>query len=70
MTKKKNNIFAPQSSEKMKKETFKERAISEAQRYLDNAKTMLSEKAGKKENFYTEAKYVKTACGTAYNKTK
>lgn len=66
MSKKKNNIFAPQSSEKMKKEKIKERAISEAQRYLDNAKTMLSEKAGKKGDFYTDVKYVKTACGTAY----
>ena len=46
---------------------LKTETIKEATRYLNNAKTMLSEKAGKKDKFYTDAKYVKTACGTAYN---
>ena len=38
----------------------------EAMRYMDNAKENL-QKAGKEDNYYRDAKYVKTACGTAYN---
>ncbi|MDD4235545.1 MAG: DUF5618 family protein [Bacteroidales bacterium] len=45
---------------------LKEASVKEAKRHLMNAKTMLSEKAGKKDKFYTDAKYVKTACGIAY----
>lgn len=41
----------------MKKET--------PQRYLDNAKEALS-KAGLEDNYYTDIKYVKSACGIAY----
>ena len=33
---------------------------------MDNAKETLK-KAGKKDNFYKDVKYVKTACGTAYS---
>jgi uncharacterized protein (UPF0332 family) len=39
---------------------------SEAIRYMDNAKETLK-KAGKEDRFYVDKKYVKTACGTAYN---
>jgi hypothetical protein len=46
---------------------LKEKALCEAERYYDNAKMMLSEKAGKKGDYYSDAKYVKTACGTAYS---
>jgi Domain of unknown function (DUF5618) len=38
----------------------------EALRYMDNAKETL-QKAKKEDKFYQDAKYVKTACGTAYN---
>lgn len=38
----------------------------EAIRYIDNAKTTLKEKAGKKDGEYADIKYVKTAAGTAY----
>jgi hypothetical protein len=47
-------------------EKVKERYYLEAIRYMDNAKETL-EKAKKKDNFYQDAKYVKTACGIAYN---
>lgn len=40
--------------------------IKEAQRYVANAKEILSEKAKKKEGYYTDTKYVKMAGGTAY----
>jgi len=46
---------------------LKEKTLCEAERYYDNAKMMLSEKAGKKGDYYSDAKYVKTACGTAYS---
>ena len=39
----------------------------EAQRYLDNAKEILREKAGKKDGLYADVKYVKMASGTAYS---
>ncbi len=44
----------------------KEKYYHEAIRYMDNAKETLK-KAGKKDNFYKDVKYVKTACGTAYS---
>ena len=47
-------------------EHLKMSVLTEAQRYYDNAKNMLSEKGGKNDDYYTDAKYVKTACGTAY----
>ena len=50
-----------QEQEQIKKEYY-----GEAIRYMDNAKEYL--KNAKKENgFYLDKKYVKTACGTAYN---
>ena len=39
---------------------------TEAMRYMSNAKTTLIE-AGKEGKFYKDDKYVKTACGIAYN---
>lgn len=69
-TKKKSATFATQKKEVMTPEKIREskqKAIDEATRYYNNAKTMLSEKAGKNGNYYSDAKYVKTACGTAYS---
>lgn len=40
--------------------------IEEANRYLANAKSILSEKAGFEEGFYTDPKYVKMAGHTAW----
>ncbi|GHT24423.1 hypothetical protein FACS189430_09300 [Bacteroidia bacterium] len=39
---------------------------NEAIRYMDNAKNTLKN-AKKEDNLYRDAKYVKTACGIAYN---
>ncbi|MDR3094936.1 MAG: DUF5618 family protein [Bacteroidales bacterium] len=39
---------------------------NEAIRYMDNAKETLKN-AKKEDNLYRDAKYVKTACGIAYN---
>ena len=48
--------------------THEERtAAEEAQRYLENARTILSEKAGKRDGQYADMKYVKMASGTAYS---
>ena len=47
-------------------ESLKEQYYSEAIRYMDNAKEYLKN-AQKEGNFYHDKKYVKTACGTAYN---
>ncbi|MCE7063545.1 DUF5618 family protein [Dyadobacter sp. CY343] len=48
--------------------THEERtAAEEAQRYLENASTILSEKAGKRDGQYADIKYVKMAAGTAYS---
>ena len=45
---------------------LKETYHSEAVRYMDNAKEYLKN-AQKEGNYYRDVKYVKTACGTAYN---
>ena len=45
---------------------IKKEYYSEAVRYMENAKELLR-KAGKSGNHYKDEKYVKTACGTAYN---
>jgi hypothetical protein len=45
---------------------LKERYYSEAIRYMDNAKESLRN-AKKEGKFYRDSKYVRTACGTAYN---
>jgi hypothetical protein len=41
--------------------------IQEARRYLDNAKEILSEKAGKSGKFYSDKKYVRMAGNTAWS---
>ena len=41
--------------------------IQEARRYLDNAKQILSEKAGKSGKYYLDKKYVRMAGNTAWN---
>jgi len=45
---------------------LKTKYYNEALRYMENAKKTLRE-AGKEDNYYIDDKYVKTACGTAYN---
>jgi hypothetical protein len=40
--------------------------ILEAKRYLENAKEILSKKAGKDGNYYSDSKYVKMAGDTAW----
>ena len=40
--------------------------IQEAERYIQNAQQLLSEKAGKDGDFYTDRKYVKMAGHTAW----
>ncbi|GHT44233.1 hypothetical protein AGMMS49965_19520 [Bacteroidia bacterium] len=45
---------------------IKQRAYDEAMRYMSNAKETL-QKARKEDNYYADKKYVRTACGTAYN---
>ena len=42
--------------------------ITEACRYLDNAKEILKEKAQKEDRYYKDVKYVKMAGNTAYNR--
>ncbi|MFA6924535.1 MAG: DUF5618 family protein [Bacteroidales bacterium] len=44
----------------------RDKYYNEAVRYMDNAKETLK-KAGKENKFYKDDKYVKTACGIAYN---
>jgi len=48
------------------REQIKERYYSEAIRYMDNAKECLT-KAKREGRFYNDPKYVKMACGVAYN---
>jgi hypothetical protein len=45
---------------------LKQTSYAEAIRYMDNAKETL-QKAKKEDNYYNDRKYVRTACGTAYN---
>ena len=45
----------------------KKNGYIEAQRYLDNAREILTTKAGKDGEFYADKKYVKMACNTAYS---
>ena len=45
----------------------KETRYREAVRYMNNATELLRTKAYKKDRFYEDAKYVRMACGTAYN---
>ena len=53
--------MSTQEQQEIKKTYYKE-----AMRYMTNAKESLK-KAGKEGKFYKDEKYVKTACGTAYN---
>ena len=45
---------------------LREKSYAEAMRYMDNAKETLR-KAGKVDNRYSDKKYVRSACGTAYS---
>jgi hypothetical protein len=45
---------------------LKQKSYAEAMRYMDNAKETL-QKARKEDDYYRDIKYVRTACGTAYN---
>ena len=45
---------------------FKIKHYNEAIRYMENAKATL-QKAKKEDDYYQDKKYVRTACGTAYN---
>jgi hypothetical protein len=49
-----------------KQEEIKQRSYAEAMRYMSNAKETL-QKARKEDDVYSDKKYVRTACGTAYN---
>ncbi len=41
--------------------------FAESMRYIENAKEILSTKAGKEGKLYSDPKYVRMACNTAYN---
>ena len=45
----------------------REERYRKAIRYINNATEILRTKAGKKDKYYEDAKYVRMACGTAYN---
>ncbi|MDR3328960.1 MAG: DUF5618 family protein [Prevotellaceae bacterium] len=47
-------------------EVLRQQRYAEAMRYMSNAKETL-QKARKEDDYYADAKYVQTACGTAYN---
>jgi len=49
-------------TEKIKKDPYQE-----ALRYIENAKQILNEQAGLDDEFYTNPKFVKKACNTAWN---
>lgn len=42
-------------------------SVQEARRYMDNARELLREKAGKQNGQYHDRKYVRMAGNTAYN---
>ena len=46
---------------------FLSKEYTEALRYMDNAKDALQKAKKKDDGYYTDAKYVKTACGVAYS---
>ena len=50
----------------VEQESVKEQYYSEAIRYMDNAKECLK-KAKKEDDYYQDPKYVRMACGMAYN---
>ena len=45
----------------------KENRYREAVQYMSNASEILRTKANKKDRYYQDSKYVRMACGTAYN---
>ncbi len=49
-----------------KEELSAQEAVTEAKRYLNNAKEILREKGAKVEGHYRDSKYVKMAGHTAY----
>ena len=70
---KKSIIFASSKLNKIsiimsiqEQQEVKEKYYSEAMRYMDNAKECL-QKAQKEGKYYNDQKYVRMACGTAYN---
>ncbi|MET7256525.1 DUF5618 family protein [Dyadobacter fermentans] len=50
-----------------KQELSTQEAVTEAKRYLSNAKDILREKGAKEDGFYQDSKYVKMAGHTAYS---
>jgi uncharacterized protein (UPF0332 family) len=54
------------STEYQRQEQIRQTFYAEALRYMDNAKEVLK-KAQKEDNSYRDKKYVRMACGTAYN---
>lgn len=50
-----------------KQELSAQEAVTEAKRYLNNAKEILREKGAKEDGFYQDSKYVKMAGHTAYS---
>lgn len=50
-----------------KQELSAQEAVTEAKRYLNNAKEILREKGDKEDGFYQDSKYVKMAGHTAYS---
>ena len=50
----------------MSPELIQKKYYDEAVRYMDNAKSYL-QNAQKNGKYYNDTKYVRTACGTAYN---
>lgn len=46
-------------------ESVKAKYYAEAKHYMENARTTLKA-AGKEDRYYSDDKYVRTACGTAY----
>lgn len=50
----------------MEQNQIKQKYYTEAIRYMDNAKEILK-KADKEDGVYKNPKYVRAACGTAYN---
>jgi hypothetical protein len=60
----KNKVLYIMSADEQ--QLLRENEYAEAIRYMDNARETLK-KAGKEGRYYNDVKYVKTACGTAYN---
>ncbi|OJV13377.1 MAG: hypothetical protein BGO21_15785 [Dyadobacter sp. 50-39] len=50
-----------------KQELSAQDAVTEAKRYLNNAKDILRDKGAKEDGFYQDSKYVKMAGHTAYS---